>query len=637
MTDGARRCPTCDRAFGDEVLFCPADGSPLVSATGPSGPDPYVGQSILGHISIEKLVGIGSMARVYRAFQKGVDRHVAVKILHRELTANPEIVERFRREARVASKLSHPHVVSVLMLAELEQSGELVIVTEYLDGLSLRSALEAAGGALSLPRALHVVLQACDAVSHAHAEGVVHRDLKPENVMLVRRGNDPDFVKVLDFGLARLLTRDATYATRAGAVFGSPRYISPEGAEGRPVGPPADVYALATILYQCLSGRTPFEAETPVALLLAHATETPRRVTEHARASYVPAEIADVIDLSLRKREDERPRDARAFGQALAAAAARSGIDVDALSGSSGWKVADVATSLGSLASTRTMHLGRTAVRGTEILDAPGTGTLSSPLDPVPASTSSGVAPTLYDAPIAVASTRVDEPGPASRPSFPSASYPGASTPPPPPSLPLPTAAGATLTTPPLDPPRRRVPTLALVLLCFALGAVAAATLAGRFGLSRPAVTLAPADALFAEAEEARARRAWDAPASGNVRDLVVRGRSDFPDDARFLDLARRSSLEITMAAVEERQAGRTPDALRLARVALSLDPSNQTARGLVRELSGGGSTAVPTAPAVPTVPSSKPPRGSPPTAVPSAPPRPSDSADPPPDGGRWL
>jgi hypothetical protein len=192
-------------------------------------------------------------------------------------------------------------------------------------------------------------------------------------------------------------------------------------------------------------------------------------------------------------------------------------------------------------------------------------------------------------------------------------------------------------TPPPEPPPRRRVPTLALILLCFALGAVAAASFAGKLGLSRPAAMLAPADALLAEAEEARARRAWDAPASGNVRDLVGRARSDFPDDPRFLELSRRASVEITMAAVEERQAGRLADALRLARVALSLDDTNATARGLARELSGGA--PLPPPPQASASPTTKPPRGTPPAPPPpaSAPPRGSASADPPPDGGRWL
>ena len=165
--------------------------------------DPYVGKEILGHIEIRQLVGLGAMGRVYRAFQKGIDRDVAVKILHRELSANQMHVSRFHREAKVASRLQHPNVVHCILTGQLPD-GSLYIVMEYLDGLSLQSALGAAGGAMPLPRALHVALQLCDAAGEAHVQGVVHRDLKPENVMLVKRADDPDYVKVLDFGIARL-------------------------------------------------------------------------------------------------------------------------------------------------------------------------------------------------------------------------------------------------------------------------------------------------------------------------------------------------------------------------------------------------------------------------------------------------
>src|SRR3954469_19826887 len=204
------------------------------SASRDAEDDPYLGQEISGHIEIRQLVGIGAMGRVYRAFQKGIDRDVAVKILHRELSANAQLVSRFTREAKVASRLQHPNVVQVLLAGQLPDRA-LYMVMEYLDGLSLQSALAAASGALPLVRALHIALQLCEAVGEAHAQGIVHRDLKPENVMLVRRGSDPDFVKVLDFGIARLdwADRSGSLATQAGLIFGTARYISPEGAEGK--------------------------------------------------------------------------------------------------------------------------------------------------------------------------------------------------------------------------------------------------------------------------------------------------------------------------------------------------------------------------------------------------------------------
>src|SRR5262249_8667282 len=210
---------------------------------------------------------------------------------------NAELVARFHREAKVASRLVHPNVVQVLMTGAVPFSseasrspqdavhegprtgGELYLVMEHLDGLSLLSALAAAGtsgeSAVPLPRALHIVLQLCDAVGEAHTQGIVHRDLKPENVMLIRRGDDPDFVKVLDFGIARLDWADRGMATQAGLIFGAAEYISPEGAEGHPVGPPADVYSITTMLYQMLARRTPFEGDSPVALLVQHTHAPP--------------------------------------------------------------------------------------------------------------------------------------------------------------------------------------------------------------------------------------------------------------------------------------------------------------------------------------------------------------------------
>ena len=277
-----KTCSACGERYEPGVLFCPIDGTPLTSGgralSDPSlDTDPYLGLELEGQIKLSSLVGIGSMGRVYRAFQSGVDRDVAVKVLHRELVRNPELVIRFHREAKIASRLVHPNVVQVLMTGTIPEradrrvGGEVYLVMEYLDGLSLLSALAAAGAeegdALPLPRALHIVMQLCDAVGEAHAQGVVHRDLKPENIMLVRRAEDQDFVKVLDFGIARLDWAE-TGSTQAGLIFGTAKYISPEGAEGQRVGPQADVYAIATIFYQCLAGRTPFEGDQPMALLM---------------------------------------------------------------------------------------------------------------------------------------------------------------------------------------------------------------------------------------------------------------------------------------------------------------------------------------------------------------------------------
>src|SRR4051812_25245511 len=175
----AKSCHSCGELYDADVLFCPRDGTPLASSRTPSFSsaerDPYLGLELPGQIRLDHLIGIGSMGRVYRAFQGGIERDVAVKVLHRELSGNNELVGRFHREAKVASRLVHPNVVQVLMTGALPQTtdarmgGELYLVMEFLDGMSLLSALCAAGTAadaqaLPLPRALHVTLQICDAV-----------------------------------------------------------------------------------------------------------------------------------------------------------------------------------------------------------------------------------------------------------------------------------------------------------------------------------------------------------------------------------------------------------------------------------------------------------------------------------------
>lgn len=324
-----KACPSCGKRYPADALFCSFDGSPLTTTPGAiaaaAATDVYVGREISGHIEIRQLVGIGAMGRVYRAFQKGIDRDVAVKILHRELSANQALVTRFHREAKVASRLAHPNVVHVILTGQLPD-GAMYIVMEYLDGLSLQSALGAAGGAMPLPRALHIAMQLCDAAGEAHAQGVVHRDLKPENVMLVKRSDDPDYVKVLDFGIARLNWGEQSMATAAGLIFGTARYISPEGAQGEKVGPQGDVYSIATMVYQMLAARTPFDAEQAVAMLVQQIHDAPHPLKSIERAAYVPDPIAAVVMQNLSKKPEERAENARAFGRTLLEAAVESGL-----------------------------------------------------------------------------------------------------------------------------------------------------------------------------------------------------------------------------------------------------------------------------------------------------------------------
>ncbi|HEY4157747.1 MAG TPA: serine/threonine-protein kinase, partial [Polyangiaceae bacterium] len=332
MGDLGRRCSTCGLTYAADVIFCPADGTPLSVRALDSGPDPYLGRQLGTAFRLDALLGSGAMGRVYRAEQLGVERNVAVKLMHRDLADNGALVSRFRREARVLGSLRHPNLVEILTLSEFDDNGARIpyMALEYLDGMSLRSAL-AAQGALPLARALHIVLQLADAVGEAHRLGIVHRDLKPENLMLVQRGDDSDFVKVLDFGVARVDDAKPSIATQAGAIFGSARYVSPEGASGEQPGPAGDVYAIATILYECLAGHTPFDDPSAVQVLVKQQSATPAPLLSAPRANTVPAVVARLIDQNLCKSPGARAADARAFGRALLAAAQQAGLDAGEL------------------------------------------------------------------------------------------------------------------------------------------------------------------------------------------------------------------------------------------------------------------------------------------------------------------
>ncbi len=316
-----RRCVSCGERYGGAVLFCPRDGTP----TGPEhenlARDAHVGRIIAGQFRVERLLGVGAMAKVYLAQQLGLDRPVALKILHRDLLHDESATARIRREATIGARLRHPNLAEVLMMGSVDASldypgGEPFIVLEYLDGMSLAAALLAGGGALGLVRAVHVALQICDAVGEAHALGIVHRDLKPDNVMLVRRGADSDFVKVLDFGMARA-GRDPDFATRDGAVLGTARYMAPEGAQGGRVGPEGDVYAIATLLFQCITGRTPFDAPSAVAILVQQVSAFPPDLRSVGAGRDAPMALADLVAKNLAKDPLDRSANARVFGAEL--------------------------------------------------------------------------------------------------------------------------------------------------------------------------------------------------------------------------------------------------------------------------------------------------------------------------------
>ena len=264
-------CPACSTPYHAAATFCQLDGTALVEQE--MSLDPLVGTRLLEQFDVLEAVGSGGMGTVYRAHQASQRRDVAIKILHRDLAKNQDAVRRFQREARVASSLDHPNLVDVYLFGELPD-GSLYLVMEYLEGRTLAQALFE-DGPFPLARALRVAHAVALGVGAAHRQGIVHRDVKPENIMLVARDGDPDFVKVLDFGIARLLWDEQSHVTQSGVIFGTARYISPEGASGEATDARSDVYSLAVLTYQLLTGSVPFDDTSPVALLMKHLRQKP--------------------------------------------------------------------------------------------------------------------------------------------------------------------------------------------------------------------------------------------------------------------------------------------------------------------------------------------------------------------------
>jgi serine/threonine protein kinase len=228
---------------------------------------------IASQFRVLRKLGAGGMGAVFLAEQIDMERKVVVKVLHPELThGNPVAIERFRREAKAVAQLNHPNIVQVFVFGQAE-SGQMYLAMEYIEGRDLASELTP--GPMAQPRALRILDQVCAALIEAHGAGIVHRDLKPENIMLADRHGNPDYVKVLDFGIAKLHDSGGgnPTLTQAGSVFGTPRYMSPEQVKGEPVDARSDIYALGIILYEMLVGRHPFEANSTIDYLMKHVSE----------------------------------------------------------------------------------------------------------------------------------------------------------------------------------------------------------------------------------------------------------------------------------------------------------------------------------------------------------------------------
>lgn len=287
--------------------FRNSHSAPALPETKPSNTEPAPAETIIdGRYRVLERLAAGGMGEVLKVEHLELGRKLALKLMLPALSSDEEFVARFKTEAVAVSRIGHPNIIDVTDFGRTPD-GRFYFVMELLEGLTLASTLHR-GGPMPVERVARVGAQAARALAAAHAVGIVHRDLKPENVMLVQRGEARDVVKVLDFGVAKVhVSAGGTGQTVAGLVVGTPMYMSPEQARALPVDHRTDIYSLGLILYELISGRTPFTGETPPILMVKHVTERPPAL-QPGPVEGVPGELESLIFRMLEKEQAKRPQ-----------------------------------------------------------------------------------------------------------------------------------------------------------------------------------------------------------------------------------------------------------------------------------------------------------------------------------------
>jgi serine/threonine protein kinase len=299
---GATSCPACGQHFSPDGRFCPFDGEPLRPAPewDPSS-DPLLGTVVDGRYEIRAVLGEGGMGVVYEARHRALGKRFALKALRKDLATDADIAARFMQEARTAAAVSHPGLVEITDFGRLP-TGQPFFVMELLEGQSLATLIRR-GGPIPAARAVDIVRQIAEALGAAHERSIVHRDLKPDNIYISADGSGQDRVTIVDFGLAKVI--GASRLTRAGMVFGTPHYMSPEQAMGEATDHRADVYALGIVMYEMFTGRVPFEADSYMGVLTKHMYMAPTPPSQLTGT----AELGVLEDITLRcleKKPDHR-------------------------------------------------------------------------------------------------------------------------------------------------------------------------------------------------------------------------------------------------------------------------------------------------------------------------------------------
>lgn len=294
-----RICPTC-QSRTDEIN-CPHEGTPTVVVGG--GSEALVGQVIAQRYRVAKLIGEGGFGAVYKALHTGTNDEVAVKVLRTEQAGNAEVVARFQDEAAITASLKQPHTVRVFDFGQTA-TGDLYIAMEFLEGKTLSKVMDDEQP-LGYLRIGHIALQVLKSLAEAHSKGLVHRDLKPDNIFLQTVFGEEDFVKVLDFGIAKSLAQGGQSRTATGVIVGTPPYMSPEQARGTGIDQRTDLYALGCILFEAVTNRVPFHAETAIDTLIQRITNPPPD-PRGLCVTPTPEAFCDVVLRAMATQADQR-------------------------------------------------------------------------------------------------------------------------------------------------------------------------------------------------------------------------------------------------------------------------------------------------------------------------------------------
>ena len=310
-----KTCPTCGTEYPLSERFCPRDGTAL-RGSNPQGD--LVGSVVHEKFHVMKKLGEGGMGAVYLAEHVKMGRKVALKVMNPGMHQDADAIARFNREAKNASQLNHPNVCAIYDFGETPE-GMIYLAMEFIEGSSLSGVIEK-NGALTPARAASIIHQAADALQVAHDYGIVHRDLKPDNIMIAKGRDGSDMVKVVDFGIAKASSSDAQKVTKTGLVVGTPEYMSPEQLAGDKLDGRSDIYSLALVAFNCLTGTLPFPSNSAQEAMIMRLTDHPKTLAEMKPDRTWPDELQAVMDKALARDAAERYQNAAEFGRMLSRA-----------------------------------------------------------------------------------------------------------------------------------------------------------------------------------------------------------------------------------------------------------------------------------------------------------------------------